>query len=186
MILIHNNGNEQKFSWYGFKSEKNRKSRIKLALEGNKISKSAAEHFMAYFSSVAEGATHFGMNDENQGGALEFSQKGIALLQMGRYDEAISYCEKALEIDPNSKVDLNNKTMALAGLGKYEDALVCCNKVLDLDPPNRVALNNKGATLASLKRYEEALSCFDKVLSIDPNDSSAVENKKRLLERMKK
>ena len=49
--------------------------------------------------------------------------KGNALLNQGKYAEAIQYCDKALAIDSNNKYVLYNKGNALLNQGKYAEAI---------------------------------------------------------------
>ena len=56
MVLVEDNEHEKRFTWYGFKSEKERNHRIQGP---NIISNSASEHFIRYFSSASRGVTYF-------------------------------------------------------------------------------------------------------------------------------
>lgn len=47
-----------------------------------------------------------------------------------KYDEAIQYYDKALEIDPTDSGALNNKAIALKNLQKYDEALGYYDKAL--------------------------------------------------------
>jgi tetratricopeptide (TPR) repeat protein len=42
---------------------------------------------------------------------------------MGKYEEAISYFDRALAIDENNATVLGNKDGVLIDLGKYEEAI---------------------------------------------------------------
>jgi len=42
--------------------------------------------------------------------------KGLALYNLGQYDEAIDYYDKALAIDPNNTLALTNKQLAIDNL----------------------------------------------------------------------
>ena len=54
--------------------------------------------------------------------------KSLALINLGRCEEAIECCEKVLEIDPKDIAALISKGNALGYLGKPEEALSCFKK----------------------------------------------------------
>ena len=49
--------------------------------------------------------------------------KGVALLNLGKYNESITYFDKALNIDPKYFYALYNKAVALNKLGKYNESM---------------------------------------------------------------
>jgi Flp pilus assembly protein TadD len=61
-------------------------------------------------------------------------QKGKALVQDGKYEEALDLFEKALEIDPLNHTLWNQKGIALRSMGRYNEAIECFNKSLELVP----------------------------------------------------
>jgi len=71
-------------------------------------------------------------------------------LELSRNEEAITYYDKALEIDPYDTLVLNNKGGALAALGRYEEAITYYDKVLAIDPDNEAAQDAKLFTLEQL------------------------------------
>jgi len=81
----------------------------------------------------------------------ELEKKGIELLSQKRYEEAISYFDKILEIEPTNINALNNKGASLLGLERYENALDYFDKVLEIKPDDYTALSN---TVASLSKAE--------------------------------
>ncbi len=113
--------------------------------------------------------------------AEEFNNKGIDLYSMGRYDDAIKYFNRALEIDPSYIKALSNKGVVLNKLGRYEEAIKCFDKVIKVNPNLSTAWNHKGEALSSLRQYEEAIRCFDKALEIDPAYDEARSNKEEAL-----
>ena len=69
----------------------------------------------------------------------ELLQKGKNLLYEGSFDEALSYFEQALLLEPNNGEILNQKGAALRSLGRYDEALECFNRALELDPADKSA-----------------------------------------------
>jgi tetratricopeptide (TPR) repeat protein len=104
--------------------------------------------------------------------------KGMAYLNAGNYTEAIPYFDKALAINPNYSLALNNKGAALYGLGIYNESIAYFDKALSVNPGYTTALYNKGAALSKLGIYNESIAYFDKVLAIQPTNALALAGKK--------
>src|SRR3989338_1059102 len=107
----------------------------------------------------------------------ELNQKGNDLLDLERYDEAISYYDQVLEIDPDDVVALTNKGLALRNLERYEEAISYYDRVLEIDPNDALVLNNKGVALNDLERYREAIPYLDRALTIEQEDVDALDEK---------
>ncbi|MGD0179346.1 MAG: serine/threonine-protein kinase [Terriglobales bacterium] len=105
--------------------------------------------------------------------AWEWNNKAASLKQLGRYEEAILCCEKALDIDPQCATSWYNKGLTLHALGRPEKALACYSTAVEIDPQFAAAWYFKGKALGSLGHYEEAVACFSKALEIDPRDAAA-------------
>jgi tetratricopeptide (TPR) repeat protein len=97
------------------------------------------------------------------------NDKGDALYNQEKYDEAIQYYDKALAIDPNLPNALNNKGAALDSLGKHDEAIMYYEKVLAVNSTDINTLYNRAFALAYLGRNEEALSIIQKPLESNPN-----------------
>jgi tetratricopeptide (TPR) repeat protein/pSer/pThr/pTyr-binding forkhead associated (FHA) protein len=109
--------------------------------------------------------------------ATFWNSKGGSLHALGRDEEAVCCCDKALAIEPQYTVAWSNKGASLDNLGRTEEAIVCFDKALEIDPRHTYAWNGKGACLISLNRCEEAISSYDKALEIDPRYVMAWNNK---------
>jgi tetratricopeptide (TPR) repeat protein len=59
--------------------------------------------------------------------------------------------DKALTIDPNNKIALNDKGFDLNSLGRYSEAITYYDKALAIDPNYKVAQDNKAASIKKLK-----------------------------------
>ncbi|HYL67329.1 MAG TPA: tetratricopeptide repeat protein [Nitrosopumilaceae archaeon] len=103
-------------------------------------------------------------------------KQGNALFDQGKYQDAISYYNKTLGIDPANINALYNTALALDRLNNTNDAISYYDKVLAITPNDTDSLNNKGVDLANLGKYDEAISSYDKVLAINPSDTDALYN----------
>jgi superkiller protein 3 len=82
--------------------------------------------------------------------------RGIALLNLERYEEALQASEKALELSPNHSGAWCLKGIAFDKLGRYEEALQAYDKALELYPDYVDAWIFKLDVLCKLGRDEEA------------------------------
>jgi tetratricopeptide (TPR) repeat protein len=102
---------------------------------------------------------------------------GITLGGIGRYEEAISSYDKALEIKPDNDEVWNNRGFALGILDRYEEAIASYDKALEIKPDNDAAWHSRGFALGILGRFDEAIASFDKALEIKPDDHDAWHNR---------
>src|SRR4030042_5346484 len=93
--------------------------------------------------------------------------KGRDLFNLGRYEEALPYFEKAVKLQGNW-IDYNWLGTTLSNMGRYEEALTYLKKSLELqdDKSNISNYNWIGTTLYNLGRYEEALPYFEKAVKL--------------------
>ena len=82
--------------------------------------------------------------------------KGIALFNLKRHEEALKAFDKCIEINPKLAGAWNNKGTALSKLGRYEDILLAYGKANEIDPKIAAVWYNKGVALINLGRYGEA------------------------------
>ena len=105
---------------------------------------------------------------------------------LGQYEEALSWYEKALEISPNDVVALYNKGGILASIGKHVEAITCYDKVIDINPTEVGAIYNKALALVNVGKYEDAIFFFDKVLQINPTHIYTMQSKRIVLDKLGK
>jgi len=104
-------------------------------------------------------------------------QKGLESYQNNNVDEAISYFEKVLEIDPNHVDALSNRGGLLSIIGKYDEAISDLNKALEIEPNHVRALINKGLLHAFLSQTDDAIFSLEKALEIEPDNIDALRNR---------
>ena len=66
-------------------------------------------------------------------------QNGVTNLEDGNFEDALSFFEQALLLDPANPDLWNQKGVALRSLGRYNEASECYNKSLQLDPRDRAS-----------------------------------------------
>ncbi len=109
--------------------------------------------------------------------ANSWYNKGAALADLGRNEEAIAAYDKAIEIDPQLAAAWYTKGVALTYLGRNEEAIAAYDKTIEIKPQYGDAWNNKGVALADLGKNEEAIAAYDKAIAIDPQLAYAWNNK---------
>ena len=91
-----------------------------------------------------------------------------ASAHLGRFEDVIEACRRALDIEPEHLPALNNLASALATLGRHDEAAVEFAKLVRLAPDNPAVLNNYGHALALLGRGDEARAALESAVRIQP------------------
>ncbi len=98
--------------------------------------------------------------------------KGLTLFHQGKYVEAISALDKAIEIDPQYASAWCYKSFALDALGKHDEAIEAYDIAIEIDSQYAVAAwNDIGNALEQLNRYDDALEAYNQAIELDPKDA---------------
>jgi tetratricopeptide (TPR) repeat protein len=116
-----------------------------------------------------------------RGQAEDWLKRGLCLIMLKRYEEALVCCDKAIELEPNDAPAWILQGWVLDKLELYEEALVSYDKAIKFNPnyapvlePNDAATwLKRGLVLYELERYEEALVSCDKAIEFNSNDAAA-------------
>ena len=100
----------------------------------------------------------------------------LALMDHGRFDEAILHFQKALEINPTDGRAHNNLGTAFAQCGDLNRAMVHFRKAVESDPQYAEAHFNLGQALAKKGRLDEAIREYQSVLEMLPNSTDVCNN----------
>ena len=98
----------------------------------------------------------------------ELVNKGVNLLDQGKYAEALESFDQALEIDEDHIDALYFKGESLFWLERYDDAVNYFDKVLEIDQNDVYALYFKGLSLNALEKTDEGIISIQKAVEIDP------------------
>jgi tetratricopeptide (TPR) repeat protein len=93
--------------------------------------------------------------------------------ELGNYELALEYIEKALEIHPNDSVEYTNLGNCYYSLGDYDKALPAYEEAIKLNPKEIFALEGLGEISFANSEYEEAILAFEKAIKLkDVSNSS--------------
>lgn len=118
------------------------------------------------------------------------NEKGVKLIEEGRYEEAIAVLEEAVgyvyEVDPELEqldyekrvpvlldVPFNNLSWAHHDKGDYEQALAYAEKSMLMLPNDDIENVNRANALYALDRVDEAEACYEEAISLNSDNPEA-------------
>jgi len=94
---------------------------------------------------------------------------GACHKELQRFDEAIEFLERAVEVDPDDIANHNLLGFCYYKLKRHDEAVTCFRHAVEIDPKSGIDWANLGSNLRDLGRTEEAIEMYRKALSLDPN-----------------
>jgi predicted O-linked N-acetylglucosamine transferase (SPINDLY family) len=122
----------------------------------------------------------------NARSALAHTDRGTALLGLGRIADALGSYDRALAIKPDHVDALYNRGNALLALRRFEEALASYDQALAHQPKAVSALVNRGNALRELRRLDDALASYGEALAIQPSHVNALNNRGNVLAELKR
>jgi tetratricopeptide (TPR) repeat protein len=107
--------------------------------------------------------------------AVSISQKAIAMMNLGRTEEAIHMLDRYIRMPPQSPKQarlMRTKGVLLYTLRQYLDAITWFDHSLSAERDHTGTLINKGLCLYALQRYEEAIRSYEDALRLEPNNET--------------
>jgi tetratricopeptide (TPR) repeat protein len=107
---------------------------------------------------------------------LAMAEKAYSLSSLKKYDEVISYCQKAIKTYPGDKklktvyVTYGN---AFDDLKKTDKSIEIYDEGIKQFPDYYQLYFNKGVSLSSVKKNQEAILCFQKAIMLNPKHASS-------------
>jgi protein O-GlcNAc transferase len=111
------------------------------------------------------------------GNALAHLNRGNALKDLKRFDEAVACYNRAIALKPDLVEAYSNRGNALYYLKRFDEAVASYDKTIALRPDYAEAYNNRGNALFYLKRFDEALASCDKAIALKPDYAEACNNR---------
>jgi ribosomal protein S12 methylthiotransferase accessory factor len=120
------------------------------------------------------------MNPPSQDEASIHTQRGVALKDLGRYEQAKKALLKAAAFpEPHHEV-FNLLGFCHYMQKEHEQAIECFSRAIEIEPGEAINYANIGSNLRELGRIEEACSMYEHALEMDPGLDFARENLRRL------
>ena len=99
-------------------------------------------------------------------------EKGNALFKQNKYQEAITFYERAIKINDSIEVLYSNKGTCEKCLKEYKLAIKDYKKALELNPKNTKNLNRLASVYILIGNLGEAKMVQQKALNLEPNNST--------------
>jgi tetratricopeptide (TPR) repeat protein len=95
---------------------------------------------------------------------------GTALLQLGRFREAIAVCTQAAKLHPEIPDVYNNLGVAYQGVGDFDAAVGAYRTAIELNPDFALAHSNFARLLESAGRFAEAEVSLQRAIQLKPDE----------------
>ena len=118
--------------------------------------------------------------------APDWMAEGNAFFGQGKYDEAITAYDNALQLNPQLSEAWYGKGVVLNKQGKYDDAITAYDNAIQINPNFAYAWCNKGDSLQKEGSYENAINAYDEAIDLDPRDAYPLNNKGVVLSKLGK
>jgi len=103
------------------------------------------------------------------------------LSEMGRWAEAVTDFDRALDLRPANAEDHCNRATAMADLGRLDEALAGFARAIALVPTMAPAYFNRADVYRRLGKLTEALRDYDKMIELYPDHPAAHSNRGAIL-----
>ncbi len=100
--------------------------------------------------------------------ALFYQNKGVALANLEKHEEAVTLLDEGLKLFPKNHLLTYNRAVFLEKMGKLEAAVKGYKEAIILNPFYRKAYLQLGNICYKQERISQALMCFDMYLLLDP------------------
>jgi predicted O-linked N-acetylglucosamine transferase (SPINDLY family) len=100
------------------------------------------------------------------------NNRGVALEELGRYEEALASYDRALALKPDYAEALDNRGNVLQELGRFEQAVASYDSALAVKPDFANALVNRGNAFKRMGRLHDAEMSFRRVLAKRPDEAA--------------
>lgn len=102
-----------------------------------------------------------------------YSNRGVLLYNINRFEEALSDFDRALALRPDNTDALRGRANTYSSLKMYEKAIPDYDAYLALKPGEAQIILWRGTALYQTGRHEKALQDFNKTIALEPDNDEA-------------
>jgi len=102
--------------------------------------------------------------------------QGVALINLGMYENALRVYKSLIELVPDEPYILNQLAATYYLMGSYDQAMGHIQKVLEKSPEQELAWNLYANILRKQGNFEEAMNAIYRALEIDPQSKDATDS----------
>lgn len=110
------------------------------------------------------------ISPEKKAAADALKNEGNNLMKLEKYHEALSYYNRAINLDATNPVFYCNRAAAYSKIGELQKAIDDCKMSLRYDPNYSKAHGRLGLAYSKLNRHQEAIEAYRNALRIEPNN----------------
>jgi len=107
---------------------------------------------------------------------MAYSNLGNALRVVGKLEESLIACRRAIKLKPMYAEARNNLGCTLLELGKYEEAIEAFQQAIKIKPNFVFAYNNLGNALKEIDKKDAAIANYKKAIELYPSYTIAYNN----------
>ncbi len=108
---------------------------------------------------------------------LAYTNRGNANVLLGRYQQAIEDCTKALQIKPDYSYAYFNRGFAYAKLEQYQRAIEDLSHGIRLKPDDGSGYFNRGNAYGKLRQYQRAIEDYNLGIRLKPDRAEGYANR---------
>ena len=101
--------------------------------------------------------------------AIGYNNRGIHYFDIGEFDKAIEYFNKAIRLDPEFTIAYYNRGYAYNKKGDYDRAIGDYNKAVVLKPDHALIYLSRGSVYHNIGNYEQAVEDYDNTVRLCPD-----------------
>jgi tetratricopeptide (TPR) repeat protein len=105
-----------------------------------------------------------------------YIQQAQAYLTQGKIEPAITACQQALQVMPNSALAYKLMGNAMQMQGRNQDAMRCYSQAVEITPDFAEVYANLGSLYASQQQWQQAIAAYQKAIEIKPDFAGAYRN----------
>lgn len=136
-----------------------------------------AKNYRSALSGIVTYLTEYKPTNETEELSQLYYLYGCILADTHDYVDAISYYNRAIELNITHSKAYNNRGIAYVKVNKHQKAIKDYSQAIFLDQDFMISYFNRGISLIKLKKYEEAIKDLTKAISLDANVSDTFYNR---------